>query len=102
MAYLSDIEIAQACVNNLNYRHNSVCECLRFLVEIGLPIAETDAFSPCISSFNIEALKTLQKIGCRVHPAGNKGESVLSSLLIHTQKNITQEQVIEIINIFIC
>ena len=94
-----DIEIAQACVNNLNYRHNSVCECLRFLVEIGLPIAETDAFSPCISSFNTEALNTLQKIGCRVHPAGNKGESVLSSLLIHTQKNITQEQVIEIINI---
>lgn len=94
-----DTEMAQACVDRLNYRQASVCECLEFLVEIGLPIAETDAISAWVSSFNVEALKTLKKIGCRVSPAGSKGESVLFTLLIHTQKNTGQEQIIEIINI---
>ncbi len=94
-----DLQMAQACANRLNYRRDSVCECLAFLVEIGLPLAETDALSACVSSLNVNALKTLQKLGCKLRPADSKGESDLFTLLLHTQKNTPQEQVIEILNI---
>jgi len=94
-----DLQMAQACAGRLNYRQDSVCECIDFLVEIGLPLAETDALSACISSLNVNALKTLQKIGCKLRPAGSKGESAIFTLLLHTQKNTPQEQVIEILNI---
>lgn len=85
----------------LNLRSKSAADYLRYLVEHHYPFADSDIFSRACFLHREDILQILKDAGQKVPPASRMGLSALSSLLVHTHMNTTQEELLARIQLLI-
>ena len=96
----ADIKAPQA-IDRLKLRAASALEYLRYLAETGYPFEQTNIFTAACTYNKPEVLQLLKEIGQKVPSANSKGESALFNLLLHANKNVTQEDIINMISLLV-
>lgn len=96
----ADIKDPQA-LDRLKLRAASALEYLRYLAETGYPFEQTNIFTAACTYHKPEVLQLLKEIGQIVPAANSKGESALFHLLLHANKNATQEDIITMISLLV-